>query len=94
MVGFVRGGVALELGHLGGKSFLRGRLIVVVEFAVLRRKEVVGMLFLQSLLVSEGLDCGVVVMLVNLAVHCLRMFLVAVRLDSFMSDRGGNGLLN
>jgi hypothetical protein len=94
MMGLFNDSVILEVSHLGCDSLLGVSCIVMVELSFLGRKDVVGMLLWQFLLVLEGLDGGVVVMLVHFTVNGLCGFFMANRLDGLLSDGRADGLLD
>lgn len=53
-----------------------------------------GVLLRQLFLVRDGLDCGVIVILVHLAVDCLCSLLMAMRLHLLLDDSGADGFVN
>jgi hypothetical protein len=77
-----------EVAQMGGELLLGIVFVVMVEFSVLCRQEVVRVLLWKVFLVLDRLDRGMVVVLVNFTVNRLGCFLVAVRSDSFTGDGG------
>jgi len=67
---------ALELSSLSLESLSHVLIVAVVDLAVLSANQVVRVLLRKNLTVLDGLDGGVVVILVNLAVDDLLGFLV------------------
>lgn len=75
--GALRGGVldvahvtgVLELGLLGSEALLHVIIVAVLDVAMLDPGQLVAVLLGEDLAVLDGLDGGVVVVLVHLAVH-------------------------
>lgn len=84
----------LELSLLLYEIPLRGIVITVIELAVLNGTELGRVLLWQNLAVLNWLDSAVVVILVDLLVHCGVDFLVLVRLDCLVNNRRGNSLVD
>lgn len=87
------GGVS-ELGSLLLKLLLDSGGVAMVVLAVLHGGSAVGVLLGQNLAVLDGLDGGVVVVLVNLTVDGTSDVLVVSLVDSLVGDSGGNGLVD
>src|SRR4051812_35020584 len=67
----------LELGLFGCETILELGIVAVVDVAVLNTGHFVGVLFWENLFVLDGLDGGVVVVLVDLPVYdCLSIFVL------------------
>jgi hypothetical protein len=84
----------LELGLLLYKVPLRGIVITVIKLAVLNGTELSDVLLWQNLAVLNWLNSTVVVILVNLLIHCCVDFLVLVGFDRLVNDRRGNSLVD
>lgn len=76
VVGFLNTSGVLEMTKFGRESLFGFSLVLVVEFSFFGGQDVVGVLLRKSFLVRQGLDGGVVVMLMNLTVNSLGGFLV------------------
>jgi len=83
----------LELCKLLSDTFL-GVVVIVSEFALDLRDEVVGVPLRQDLLGRYGLDCSVVVVLVDFSVNSLLSLLVSVWLDDLFGDSWVDILVN
>jgi len=81
--------VALSLEHLPGVIILS-----VVDLALLNAGNAVLMLLREDLLVEDGLDSAVVVVLVDLLLNSSLDLLVTSRLDSLLCDGGANVLMD
>jgi len=67
----------LELSFLGCESFLDVRVVAVLDVTVFDADHVVGVLFGEDFLVLDGLDGGVVMILVDFTIHgCLNILVV------------------
>lgn len=85
------GGI-LELSHLGLESLTCLVFIAVVKLLVDNALHLVGVLLWEDLLVLDGLDGGVVVVLVDLAVNRLCHLLMSGGLDVLVGDSCGDTL--
>jgi len=74
----------LELSLFGCKTFADVLIVAMLDIAVLYASNVVGMLFGKNLTVVDGLDRGMVVILVNLAINSSCGFLVLGTDNIFM----------
>jgi len=83
----VLGGITLK----GGSDIA---FITVVELFVLNGNNVVSVLLRESLLVCDGLDGRVVMVLVNLLINSSGYLLMLVRHDMLLSDGSSNILVN
>lgn len=92
--GGVGNALVLELSGLSCETALDVGLVTVLERSVLDGDEVVVMLLGEDLTVLNGLDGGVVVVLVNLTVNGRGYVLMSVRGDSLVGDCGSNGLVD
>jgi len=86
-----RGGV-LELGQLSLQSLACLMFIAVVELFVDDTLHLVGVLLWENLLVLDGLDGGVVVVLVDLAINSLSELLMSGGLDVLAGDSWSDAL--
>ncbi len=79
--GLMGGGGMLKSAELGSYSGLGVLVVLMSEFLVLDWDHVMLVLLGQRLLVGDRLDGSVIMVLVNITVHCLRDFLMSVRED-------------
>lgn len=86
--------LVLELSSLAGETCLNLSSIAMVKLAVLDGNEVVGVLLREDLTVGDGLDRGVVVVLVNLFVDGCQDLLVLSLVNSLVENGGGNTLVD
>lgn len=84
----------LELSSLTSETCLDLSSVAVLESAVLNGDEVVGVLLRKDLTVGNGLDGGVVVVLVNLLVDGSGDLLVLGRSDGLVKNSGCNALVD
>lgn len=84
--GFSCPGCVLELGLLGLEALVNFMVIAVFVLAVLDGDGVVVVLLWQSLFVMDGLDGGVVVILVDLLIHRGGDILMTVGFDSLVGN--------
>lgn len=84
----------LELRTLGLEASLDVRVVTVFEFAVLDRSHVVVVLLWKLLGVVDWLDCGVVVVLVDLPVNGSSDILVTVLVDGLVGNCRGSSLVD
>jgi len=87
-------GLVLKFGRLLREVTLVLLLVVVLEFAVLDGDDLVVVLLRQDLLMCDGLDGGVVVVLVDLAVESGGNVLVLGLVDGLVGHGGGDGLVD
>lgn len=84
----------LELGSFGGEALLNMVVVAVLDVAVLDADDVVRVLFGEDLAVLNGLNGGVVVVLVHFTVDGrLRLFMAGGG-DCLVLDGGVHGLVN
>jgi len=88
------GGSVLELGGLLLELLLDGRRVTVVVLTVLDGSGTVLVLLGKNLTVLNGLDGGVVVVLVDLTVDGTSHVLVVCLVDSLLCDSRGDGLVD
>ena len=86
--------LVLVLGGLLGQTALGVLLVVVVELAVLHRNQGVVVLLGQKLLIMDGLDGGVVVVLVHLTVERGRAVLVVCLGDGLVGHGRSDALVH
>lgn len=84
----------LELCKLLSDTFLSVVVVLVSELALDLRDEVVGVPLRQDLLGRYGLDCSVVVVLVDFTVNSLLSLLMSVWLDDLFGDGWVDILVN
>lgn len=83
---FVCSGVILELAKLSRNARLSFVIVAVMNFAVLGREQIVSVLLRESLLVSDWLHSGVVMILMNLTFNSLSHLLMSVWLNGLTCD--------
>lgn len=88
------GSCALELGSLLVQLCLDSFVVAVIMSGVLHLLHLMVMLLRQNLLVLDGLNSGVVVMLMSLTVDGFRHGFVSVSIARLRNDCGGNLLVN
>lgn len=84
----------LELSTLSLEASLDVRVITVFEFAVLDGSHVVVVLLWELLGIVDWLDCGVVVVLVDLPVNGSSDILVTVLIDGLVGNCWGSSLVD
>jgi len=94
MFGIVDSARILELSRLGSETILDMGFIAVLELAVLDAGHLVRVLFWEDLAVMDGLNRGVVVVLVYLAVDSLGDILVVRFVNMLVLDGGVHGLVD
>jgi len=90
--GFVGVGGVLELSQFSLESLASLMLVAMVEFLLDDRLHLVVMLLWEDFLVLDGLDSGVVVILVDLTVNRFSEFLMSGGLDVLAGDSWSNTL--
>jgi len=83
-----------ELSLLSSETFLDVRIVTVLDAAFLNRFLVVFVFFWEDLAVLNGLNGGVVVILVNFTVYCLSDILALGASDILVLDCRIDGLVN
>ena len=91
LVGLGCVGEATEFSLYTRASFL---LVVMSEFFLHLWCKVVGVLLWEDLLVRDGLNSGVVVILVNLPIYCFGSFLMSVGLDGLRCNSRVNDFVH
>jgi hypothetical protein len=82
----------LELCLFGGETILHVLVVAVVDVAVLDTAHLVAVLFWENFAVLDGLDRGVVMVLVNLAVNGCGHILLSSGSDLLVLDGWVDGL--
>jgi len=94
LLGVTDGAGVLELSLLSRETVLDVRIIAVLDIAVLNTCHLVGVLLREHLSVLDGLNRGVVVVLVNLAVYRGGDIFVSGGCDVFLLNGGVDGLVD
>jgi len=84
----------LELGLLGRETFLYVLVVAVLDVAVLNASHLVAVLFWEYLTVLDGLNGGVVVILVDLTVDRCGDILMSCGSNRLVLNRGVDGLVD